>query len=183
MTNRRAFLWTAFAGSAYTVGAAHVSANRFLSKNWRSDFRVLRLRSGRFVVSGGARHRSPSRRGAMGARGSPEQLPPRIVNRLRPSSRPSTRYAARLTGSAGSRIICRTGGNERSVRQWSRIASEWLSDTQSIQVPPDAGSVADAERELVAGVLRKDRKATAWFVSEYADCLYAYVRHRSHRAL
>jgi len=59
-----------------------------------------------------------------------------------------------------------------------RMASEWLSETKSIQVPPEAGSIADAERELVAGVLRKDRKATARFVSEYADCLYAYVRHR-----
>jgi RNA polymerase sigma-70 factor, ECF subfamily len=40
----------------------------------------------------------------------------------------------------------------------------------------DPGSVA--ERELVAAVLRKDRKATARFVADYTDCVYAYVRHR-----
>ena len=34
------------------------------------------------------------------------------------------------------------------------------------------------ERELVAAVLRKDRKATAEFVALYADTVYAYVRHR-----
>jgi RNA polymerase sigma-70 factor (ECF subfamily) len=32
--------------------------------------------------------------------------------------------------------------------------------------------------ELVAGVLRKDRKATAEFVARYADGLYCYVRSR-----
>ena len=40
----------------------------------------------------------------------------------------------------------------------------------------DPGSVA--ERELVAAILRKDRKATARFVAEYTDGVYAYVRHR-----
>jgi RNA polymerase sigma-70 factor (ECF subfamily) len=34
------------------------------------------------------------------------------------------------------------------------------------------------ERALVAAVLRRDRKATAHFVSAYADAVYAYVRHR-----
>ena len=34
------------------------------------------------------------------------------------------------------------------------------------------------EKELVAAVLRKDRKATAEFVDRYADILYAYIRHR-----
>ena len=34
------------------------------------------------------------------------------------------------------------------------------------------------ERDLVAAVLRKDRKATAQFVSRYADPVYAYVRQR-----
>ena len=40
----------------------------------------------------------------------------------------------------------------------------------------DQGS--EAERELVAAILRKDRKATARFVSTYTDSVYAYVRHR-----
>ena len=34
------------------------------------------------------------------------------------------------------------------------------------------------ERALIAGVLRKDRKATAEFVSLYADAVYGYVRRR-----
>lgn len=34
------------------------------------------------------------------------------------------------------------------------------------------------ERELVAAVLRKDRKATAEFVELYADAVYSFVRHR-----
>ena len=47
---------------------------------------------------------------------------------------------------------------------------------------PQVARVVDqgsgAERELVAAVLRKDRKATARFVAEYTDAVYAYVRHR-----
>lgn len=31
---------------------------------------------------------------------------------------------------------------------------------------------------MVAAILRKDRKATARFVTQYADCVYGYVRHR-----
>jgi RNA polymerase sigma-70 factor (ECF subfamily) len=34
------------------------------------------------------------------------------------------------------------------------------------------------ERQLVAAILQRDRKATARFVSEYTDAVYAYVRHR-----
>lgn len=40
-----------------------------------------------------------------------------------------------------------------------------------------ATNLAD-ERELVAAVLRKDRKAAAEFVARYADAVHAYVRHR-----
>ena len=42
-------------------------------------------------------------------------------------------------------------------------------------------SVAEQERsdrELVAEILSKDRKATAEFVARYADHVYAYVRRR-----
>lgn len=35
-----------------------------------------------------------------------------------------------------------------------------------------------SEQELIEGVLRKDRKATAEFVSRYADRIYSYVRYR-----
>src|SRR5262245_14683229 len=38
-------------------------------------------------------------------------------------------------------------------------------------------SVAD-ERDLVAAILRRDRKATARFVADYTDSVYGYVRHR-----
>ena len=31
---------------------------------------------------------------------------------------------------------------------------------------------SEQERELVAAILRKDRKATARFVAEYTDCVY-----------
>ena len=37
---------------------------------------------------------------------------------------------------------------------------------------------AQSDMELAAAVLRKDRKATADFVSLYADAIYAYVRRR-----
>jgi RNA polymerase sigma-70 factor, ECF subfamily len=55
-------------------------------------------------------------------------------------------------------------------------------ETPSKLSAPELARVVDqssgAERELVAAVLRKDRKATARFVAEYTDCVYAYVRHR-----
>ncbi len=43
--------------------------------------------------------------------------------------------------------------------------------------PPAPDAAAD-ERQLVELVLRRDRKATARFVADYADGVYAYVRHR-----
>jgi len=41
-----------------------------------------------------------------------------------------------------------------------------------------AGTGELSDRDLIAEVLRKDRKATAVFVSRYADHIYAYVRRR-----
>lgn len=38
--------------------------------------------------------------------------------------------------------------------------------------------IETGERELVDAVLRKDRKATAEFVSRYTDKIYSYVRYR-----
>jgi len=44
-------------------------------------------------------------------------------------------------------------------------------------VTPTVKSAPD-EKELVAAVLRKDRKATAEFVALYADSVFSYIRHR-----
>ena len=41
-----------------------------------------------------------------------------------------------------------------------------------------AGANQLSDRDLVADVLRKDRKATAEFVARYADHVYSYVRRR-----
>jgi len=41
-----------------------------------------------------------------------------------------------------------------------------------------AGANQLSDRDLVAEVLRKDRKATAEFVARYADHVYSYVRRR-----
>ncbi len=43
---------------------------------------------------------------------------------------------------------------------------------------PASITPAEQERQLVAGVLRKDRKATAEFVSFSADSIYGFVRRR-----
>src|ERR671937_1923108 len=58
------------------------------------------------------------------------------------------------------------------------MARETRSETSPTASTPvvDPGSVE--ERDLVAAILRKDRKATARFVADYTDSLYAYVRHR-----
>ena len=42
----------------------------------------------------------------------------------------------------------------------------------------NAGASQLSDQDLVAEVLRKDRKATAEFVSRYADHVYGYVRRR-----
>jgi RNA polymerase sigma factor (sigma-70 family) len=44
--------------------------------------------------------------------------------------------------------------------------------------PPAIDSQVAEDAALVAGVLRKDRKATAEFVARYADDLYSYLRSR-----
>jgi RNA polymerase sigma factor (sigma-70 family) len=45
-------------------------------------------------------------------------------------------------------------------------------------VPASPILAAPDERELVASVLGKDRKATAQFVAVHIDALYSYARHR-----
>ena len=50
---------------------------------------------------------------------------------------------------------------------------------QSTHDPVVAGPAVDPEeRELVAAVIRKDRKATAELVGRFADAIHAYVRQR-----
>src|SRR5688500_17247155 len=41
-----------------------------------------------------------------------------------------------------------------------------------------ANAALSGERELVAALLRKDRKAAAEFVAAHADAVFGYVRHR-----
>lgn len=43
---------------------------------------------------------------------------------------------------------------------------------------PLAGTPDPEEQQLVAAVVRRDRKATAEFVGRFADPVHAYVRHR-----
>src|SRR5512146_307198 len=50
-----------------------------------------------------------------------------------------------------------------------------------MQVQPEklpAEAVSPADSELVAAVLRKDRKATAEFVGRFGDAVYSYLRAR-----
>lgn len=66
-----------------------------------------------------------------------------------------------------------------------RLHERQMSPDRHSQPYPHAGAPADAppaiasdERDLVAAILRKDRKAMAELVDRYADPVYAYVSHR-----
>lgn len=59
------------------------------------------------------------------------------------------------------------------------MAPETPSGAGAARLPPPAAfGSSGTEQQLVAAILRKDRKATARFVAEYTDCVYGYVRHR-----
>jgi RNA polymerase sigma-70 factor (ECF subfamily) len=58
------------------------------------------------------------------------------------------------------------------------MASEHRPEAAAAAPEPPAVQSLSGELQLVAAVLRRDRKATAQFVSDYADAVYAYVRHR-----
>jgi len=58
------------------------------------------------------------------------------------------------------------------------MAPEAPSEASASQLPQVVAESSEQERELVAAILRKDRKATARFVAEYTDGIYGYVRHR-----
>ncbi len=53
-----------------------------------------------------------------------------------------------------------------------------MISTQDKIVMPEPPRIAGEEMELTAAVLRKDRKATAEFVSRYSDPIHGYLRHR-----
>src|SRR6516164_2541516 len=58
----------------------------------------------------------------------------------------------------------------------------YLMEQERLEAPEtevlSAGSHEVSDRDLIAEVLRKDRKATAEFVARCADPVYSYVRHR-----
>jgi RNA polymerase sigma-70 factor (ECF subfamily) len=58
------------------------------------------------------------------------------------------------------------------------MAPEERRGVGNYQPLPIAASPPDDDQQLVSAVLRKDRKATAQFVSRYADAVYGYVNHR-----
>ena len=53
-----------------------------------------------------------------------------------------------------------------------------IPSTTSLSSAPIVDASPQQERELVAAILRKDRKATALLVAQHADAIYGYVRHR-----
>jgi RNA polymerase sigma factor (sigma-70 family) len=58
------------------------------------------------------------------------------------------------------------------------MAPEPRPESARSSPPPAAPAVSSDERQLVDLILRKDRKAAARLVSEHADAVYRYVRHR-----
>jgi RNA polymerase sigma-70 factor (ECF subfamily) len=50
--------------------------------------------------------------------------------------------------------------------------------TQPVNVVASLSDTSNDERELIASVLRKDRKAAARLVAAHIDAVYAYARHR-----
>lgn len=58
------------------------------------------------------------------------------------------------------------------------MAPEPLATTSASNLSPPRPEGALDEPQLVAAILRRDRKAAAQFVADYADAVYTYVRHR-----
>src|SRR5687768_11612488 len=58
------------------------------------------------------------------------------------------------------------------------MGPETPAEASAPRPAPVVDQSAAQERELVAAILRKDRKATATFVADHTDYVYAYVRHR-----
>jgi RNA polymerase sigma-70 factor, ECF subfamily len=58
------------------------------------------------------------------------------------------------------------------------MTPETPAEANAPRLAPVVDQSSAEERELVAAILRKDRKATARFVAVYADCVYGYARRR-----
>src|SRR5262249_15955234 len=58
------------------------------------------------------------------------------------------------------------------------MAHQPLPEAQAAHAHAAEAKLFEHDRELVAAVLRKDRKATARFVSDHVYNIYAYLRHR-----
>ena len=71
---------------------------------------------------------------------------------------------------------CDPGGNGQQVRLTDLIERSQPATVPAPELPVGARRLSDAD--LVAEVLRKDRRATAEFVARCADGVYAYVRRR-----
>jgi len=70
------------------------------------------------------------------------------------------------------------GGCYRIVRQYS-VEQKSVGVTEQAKVPPAIrDQLATEDQRLVAAIQRKDRKATAEFVSRHADAIYRYVYAR-----
>jgi RNA polymerase sigma-70 factor, ECF subfamily len=69
------------------------------------------------------------------------------------------------------------GGNRR-FRDNYRVEHQAPGATGQPPAGVEPFAILADERELVAAVLRKDRKAAAWLVSMHIDAVYAYARHR-----
>src|SRR4030095_5880557 len=50
--------------------------------------------------------------------------------------------------------------------------------TQPVNVVASLSDTSDDERDLIASVLRKDRKSAARLVAAHIDAVYVYARHR-----
>jgi len=70
----------------------------------------------------------------------------------------------------------REGGNNAKSDYSNQMNQEQPEICQAEEASAGANQLSD--RDLVAEVLRKDRKATAEFVARYADHVYSYVRRR-----
>jgi hypothetical protein len=58
------------------------------------------------------------------------------------------------------------------------MAQERVPDAGGMEPSPAIAQDITSDQQLVADILRRDRKATAQFVARYSDAIYAYVRHR-----
>jgi RNA polymerase sigma-70 factor (ECF subfamily) len=77
--------------------------------------------------------------------------------------------------------LCRSASNKG---EWALFRDNYSVDRRAPTVPSQPVNVVESlsaksdERELIASVLRKDRKAVARLVAAHIDAVYTYARHR-----